>query len=291
MKVIIEEGDPTKLTPGVYDANESGLFVDCLGADEIYLKANISIDMNQKPKPVPAGGRYDIEFRRFERVDPDDTVYEIYVHDKVDPDKTFTSRRIMANTLFLRYTLAESREMVQHELRRLAYKMADHFANQAIAAMGFSGNPFRTEAFTNHVKPTDPPPVATCDKTFKDCERHGNTLQYRGYTNINTGRHVSCPLMFGDPSCIGAKFKTPPVIGVDPQGRPLVINDGGLIDYALADVDVVRKMLRANRDLPEGVNPSTFLDQPKDCDVCYGTGRFKAFGGPCSEGCPTKGGK
>ena len=29
----------------------------------------------------------------------------------------------------------------------------------------------------------------------------------------------------------------------------------------------------------------------KDCDVCYGTGRFKGFGGPCSEGCPTKGGK
>jgi hypothetical protein len=74
------------------------------------------------------------------------------------------------------------------------------------------------------------------------------------------------------------------MIGIDPQGRPLVINNGGLIDYApydettLSDQDVIRRML------------SSKTAKPKDCDVCYGTGRFKGFGGPCSEGCPTKGG-
>ena len=302
MKIIIEEGDVGGVPPGVYRASGHGAFIDTRqdpGEVTNLLRVNADVDMAQEPKPTPAGGRYDIEFRRFERVDPDDTAYEIFLHDRVDPDKTFTSRRYMANTLFMRYTLAESREMVQHELRRLALQMSEHLADQAIQAMGFSGNPFRTEAFTNHVKPTDPPPVATCNKTFADCAKHGNTLQYCGYVNVNTGRHVPCPHTFGDNACTGAKYLAPPAM-------PEFYNETPYSDpevYSTADVEAARALSEkgfishvlfpktaAERAKTRGGGKAYFREGGDDCDVCYGTGRYKGMGGPCSEGCPLKGG-
>ena len=310
MKIIIEEGDAGGLIPGVYEASEAGAYVDCFGADEVYLKLNLHVDMAQKPKPVPTGGRYDFEFKRFEQDDPAVTNFEATVYDRTDPSQNYHKRLCVSSTMF--GTVRQPTEIIEYAARELTHHVVRHVVENLLQNMRDS----TVKAFTNSVKPTDPPPVATCDKTFQDCAKHGNTLQYCGYVNVQTGKHVPCPHTFGEPACTGGvEFKAPSAgevmeaadianahmpslrpqpgmpVGVDPQGRPLVFNDKGLVDYATGDVDVVRKMLRANRDLPEGVNPSTFLDQPKDCDVCYGTGRFKGFGGPCSEGCPTKGGK
>jgi hypothetical protein len=147
------------------------------------------------------------------------------------------------------------------------------------------------KSFTNHVKPTDPPPVATCDKTFADCKKHGNTDRYQGFVDVQHG-HVPCPYAFGDPICTGVPRSTnaPPAMPDDYNDTP----------YYTCAPHPPTEAEKAMASLDDGfignvVFPKTAKERaqakPKDCDVCYGTGRFKGMGGPCSEGCPAKEGK
>ena len=143
-------------------------------------------------------------------------------------------------------------------------------------------------AFTNHVKPTDPPPpVATCDKTFADCAKHGNTLQYCGYVNVSTGKHVPCPLTFGEPACTGGvEFKAPPKSFAEMDSLAEALDP----ELTKITLDVGRGD-PLTRQISEALAMPVTGPLPRDCDECYGTGLYKGYGGPCSEGCPTKGGK
>lgn len=157
----------------------------------------------------------------------------------------------------------------------------------------------------------------TCDQTIKDCRRHGNADRFGGVHGWPFA--VDCPHTFGDAKCgvkspysppspcilptkeaadianaylppLGAPIKKK-VIGKGPDGRDLVFNDQGLVDYAPDDDLDVGPGAGADVESDGGfVGNVLFPKTPaKDCDECYGTGRFRGFGGPCSEGCPVKG--
>ena len=296
MKIIIEEGDAGGLAPGVYDVAEENGFVDTFvrrGNAINMLKLNVNVNMDQKPKPVPPGGRYSFEFKRFERIDPDDIVFEATMHDRIDPSKSYYQRAVVNNGLLIAPSMEKAHlradEILKDIVRNLTHSVVKHVVDDLM------------RSFTNHVKPTEPPPVATCAKTFADCAKHGNTLQYCGYVNVNTGRHVPCPHTFGSPACTGSKYLAPPA-------KPAPLNDKGMVDY---DMPGTKKPIGFDShgvpfyesDLTIGPGAGADVEsdggfignvvfpkmsKPKDCDVCYGTGRFKGFGGPCSEGCPTK---
>ena len=270
MKIIIEEGDVGGLPPGVYKTSCAGSYVECLQDEAINLNLNLDVDMAQKPKPVPPGGRYSFEFKRFERLGPDDTVFEVSAHDRVDPSKSYY-HRLAINNLMLD-AARRPNEIMEDFARKLTWHVVNHVVENILQAM-------RTASKTE-----------PCNKTLVDCRRHGNMDRFGA---IGAGL---CPFTFGDSRC-GAHPQPPPLpAGCQPvQTDPPVYNDTPYYTYADEQVaDNCRQIEEAMASLDQSseggfisnvVFPKT---KPKDCDECYGTGRFKGIGGPCSEGCPTK---
>ena len=142
----------------------------------------------------------------------------------------------------------------------------------------------------------------TCDKTPQDCRRHGNMDHFGGSIRAGDGKLlVPCPLTFGEKDC-GWGYVPPPTCEPgcpdhDPPGVKEFISPK--IEEAMEALD--RQGFIGHKAFPEEAAKRaqakeydpTLIDRlvgrSKDCDVCYGTGRYKAYGGPCSEGCLTKG--
>jgi hypothetical protein len=292
VKIIIEEGDAGGLAPGVYKVGTKSAYVsvdmqtsmpEAPSKLTIYqpprttLELELEVDMNQKPKPVPTG-RYVGE--RLHRKGP--------IHVMVGQQLTWKGERVEVSKIWHR--AHDDRDVVT---------MRRGVKEQPMNVVGYLE--LVEHAIARETKTVltaqAPPPVATCDKTFADCTKHGNTLQYCGYVNVSTGRHVPCPHTFMDPACIGgAEYQAPPAtsdrdpVGYTPQGQP-IYNDTPYYTYDPgAGADVESDGFISNVLFPETAAERA-QTKTKDCDECYGTGRFKGFGGPCSKGCPTKGEK
>jgi hypothetical protein len=355
VKIIIEEGDLGGLPPGVYEASEAGSYFDCLGDEAKNLNLNIDVDMLQKPKPVSPGGRYDFEFNKHELLDPDVTVLNAVLRDRVDRKLDYLAQVKIPNYLFIGQPLDQSREMMQHKIREAVALIADHITDKALKVLGFDGNPFQVACKGKQPTPawvdlqvgskrvrltvgdvieapsgmawtvTGFPTPTTwsctsssghnynnlalsnlvydlekgnkviqtatatepCNKTLTDCRRHGNHQRFGGYKSPATGMEMPCPHTFGGSMC-GAHPQPKPLhnetpyytpgtdpIGYDPHGQP--IYEGDLVTAPSMSDDPFIKALKQCEE-----------EHTKDCDECYGTGRFKGFGGPCSQGCPIK---
>lgn len=136
----------------------------------------------------------------------------------------------------------------------------------------------------------------SCNKTWAACHILGNAKRFGGWATPDGGV-THCPHMFGDKAC-GVGWPSEPYM--PPMGVPPATSD-----YAEKDADESRYFTYnpdAGADVESDggfisnvVFPKTAAERAqaktKDCDECYGTGRYKGMGGPCSEGCPAKGEK
>lgn len=282
MKVIIEEGDLGGLPPGVYEANEAGSYIDCFRDGASNLNINLNINLKQKPKPVPLGGRYDFEFWRFERLDSDVTDFEARVYDKVDPSKDYCHRMIVSNSM-LSMTKHQA-PVVEEVARQLTERLVRHTVENILenlyqtACKGKAPTSSTSGAITwvdlqvgsKRVRLTvgdvieDPsgmawtvtgfPTPTTWSCTSSSGHNYNNLALSNLVYDLEKGNKVIQTATATEPC---NKTLT------DPHGQP------------------INPFIKALKQCEE--------KHTKDCDECYGTGRFKGFGGPCSQGCPAKG--
>lgn len=164
--------------------------------------------------------------------------------------------------------------------------------------------------------------IAPCNKSLSDCLKHGNRKNYGGHFNQATGKAVACPYTLGDSHCTGTyatggQIVTTIVVGMQlkwshasdiymvskiTQANPGINSDKDTVYVSWPNnnnPDAVYSRLGLMELIQDGQVTVTMVDDQAfpgdalvsldpdlhDCDECYGTGLYKAFGGPCSKGC------
>ena len=309
MKLIIEEGDVGELAPGVYDVEvtSTGIEINFWPSGRLTRKMDVGLSVNLDQTPAK---NYVILAGDADAL-PDARSNYLFNGDLLDAPPGATDMKdyaradaILAKNLWASSTLRavaqtitwvdlqvgakvvriEVGDVIVSTICTMSWTIVEFLSAKAYKCTASNGNThvgsiaLLEEALENgskhhltNVAASSATPATTCDKTAANCKQHKNFHNYGGNTNISTGREVHCPHTFGGKSC-GVGWVD---LGIKPIKPGQTVGDYyNETPYSGAT--------HCGTVYPPG-------GSPKDCDVCYGTGLYKGFGGPCSEGCPRKG--